>query len=156
MTSGKAKAAQIVAYVGASRVRMLSRIYILQPFSPTLFTQGPPKGPDLLLRKLVGDITPQEALNQWEAADNEERTRDVLKMKFLCVSCYRRKEKNYWHLPKAFGCAAAADVHTTVYRDGMWRRCLRCQDALPKLTCSVCMVTKEEDAFNAKHKKKRE
>ena len=43
-------------------------------------------------------------------------------------------------------------MNTTVYRHGMWRRCLRCQDALPKLTCSVCMVTKGEDAFNAKHR----
>ena len=58
-SSGKSKDAQILAYVGASRVRLLSRIYILQPFSPTLFTQGPPKGPDVLLRKLTGTITPQ-------------------------------------------------------------------------------------------------
>ena len=95
-SSGKSKDAQILAYVGASRVRLLSRIYILQPFSPTLFTQGPPKGPDILLRKLTGEITPQEALVEWDAANDEDRTQDVLKMKFLCVSCYNRKKKEYW------------------------------------------------------------
>ena len=64
------------------------------------------------------------------------------------LSCYRRKEKEYWHLPKAFGCATAADVHTTVYREGMWRRCLRCRDALPTRTCAVCNIAKELAQFN--------
>ena len=64
------------------------------------------------------------------------------------MSCYRRKEKEYWHLPKAFGCETAADAHTTVYREGMWRRCLRCRDALPTRTCAVCNIAKELAQFN--------
>ena len=72
--SGKSRDAQILAYVGASRVRLLSRIYILQPFSPTLFTQGPPKGPDVLLRKLEGSLTPIDALREWETPEDTPQT----------------------------------------------------------------------------------
>ena len=64
-TGSSRRDAQILAYVGASRVRLLSRIYILQPFSPTLFTQGPPRGPDLLLRRLLRQITPEQAKEIW-------------------------------------------------------------------------------------------
>ena len=87
---------------------------------------------------------------EWGTANDAERTQDVLKIKFLCVSCYNRKGKEHWYLPKAFGCTTAADVHTTVYRDGMWRRCLRCRDALPTRTCDVCKMAKELALFNVK------
>ena len=50
--------ALVAAYIGASRVRKLDKIYSLRPFSPVLFAQGPPKGPDILLRKLTEEITP--------------------------------------------------------------------------------------------------
>ena len=89
---GKSRDAQILAYVGASRVRLLSRIYILQPFSPTLFTQGPPKGPDVLLRKLEGSITPIEALREWETPEDTHRNFDVLKRIFMCVMLYAQRK----------------------------------------------------------------
>ena len=41
--------AQIAANVCLSRVKLLSSIVVVQPFSPVLFTRGPPAGPDRLL-----------------------------------------------------------------------------------------------------------
>ena len=124
--SSKVRDAQILAYVGASRVRLLSKIYILQQFSPTLFTQGTPKGPDLLLRKLEGTLSPAQALDAWEAENADEKCRDILKKEFLCVSCYRGGAKKHMHLPSAFGCTEAADAIKILYREGVWRRCLTC------------------------------
>ena len=43
---------QIAGYVCLSRIRELERICVLQPFSPLLFSRGPPEGPDRLIRKL--------------------------------------------------------------------------------------------------------
>ena len=151
--SGRAGHAQILAYVGASRVRLLSRIYILQPFSPLLFTQGPPKGPDVLLRKLQGAITPDQAQDEWLKPEKEQPNQDILKNKFLCVLCYIRGYKEFMYLPSAFGCRTPQDAISVLYTEGQWRRCLRCQDAQPKLTCTVCHVAKDTDAFNAKQRK---
>ena len=42
----------IAAYIAFSRVKLMANIWILQPFSPYLFQQGAPKGPDILMRRL--------------------------------------------------------------------------------------------------------
>ena len=59
---------QISAYVGFSRIKMLATIWILQPFSPWLFARGPPRGPHLLMEKLRGHLTTEEALSTTEEA----------------------------------------------------------------------------------------
>ena len=64
-----------------------------------------------------------------------------------------RKDKVYMHLPSAFGCNTAHEAISVLYSEGQWRRCLRCRDALPKLTCTVCHLAKEENAFDANHRK---
>ena len=48
----------------------------MEPFAPLLFTQGPPKGADILLRKLTGELTPEKAANEWEACSSTEDTSD--------------------------------------------------------------------------------
>ena len=52
----------IASYIALSRVKQLIGIYILQAFSPLLFTRGPPKGPHLLMKKLRREITHEEML----------------------------------------------------------------------------------------------
>ena len=53
----------IASYIAFSRVKQMANIWILQPFSPFLFRQGAPKGPAILMRKLRGEITAQQATN---------------------------------------------------------------------------------------------
>ena len=90
---------QIAAYVCLSRVKTLASICVMQPFSPLLFTRGPPKGPDRLLRKLQGRITVEEALDEWRNEDNDEENEKMkdkcnpMRVKLLCVSCYLRGKK---------------------------------------------------------------
>ena len=57
--------AQIAVYVCISRVKLLSAIIVLQPFSPALFARGPLAGPEKLLRKLSGEISVAQAIGEW-------------------------------------------------------------------------------------------
>ena len=81
-------AAQIAAYVCFSRVRKSNRVCILQPFSPFLFRQGPPKGPSRLLRLWKRECTFEEMLEEWQDdpdSDDEnggaDKAKDVMKRK---------------------------------------------------------------------------
>ena len=59
--------AQIAAYVCLSRIKQLKHICVLQPFSPLLFTRGPPIGPDRLIRRLSKNFTFEDACEEWQA-----------------------------------------------------------------------------------------
>ena len=63
---------QTAAYVCLSRVKTLLKICILQPFSPLLFTRGPPDGPHRLLRKLAKHITTKQASDEWWGQQSHE------------------------------------------------------------------------------------
>ena len=54
----------VSAYVMLSRARTLTNLYILRHFSQALFSAGPPAGPHLLMQKLLGEVTAQEAREQ--------------------------------------------------------------------------------------------
>ena len=66
----------LAAYVCLSRVKELQSLCVLQPISPLLFKQGPPPGPDRLIRKLEGRIILNKAPREWEQEEKtEERHR---------------------------------------------------------------------------------
>ena len=62
----------IAAYVMLSRARFLENLWILRHFGPQLFSAGPPAGPHLLMQKLRGEITPQDAADQLAALTKKE------------------------------------------------------------------------------------
>ena len=59
---------QVNAYVMLSRAKFLEKTWIMQAFSQALFTQGPPKGPHILMRKLRGEIGADDVISAWCAA----------------------------------------------------------------------------------------
>ena len=67
-------ASQISGYVilSLSRVKALLSIFILQAFSILLFCRGPPPGPDRLIRKLSGEITTEQALEEWKQEEEPD------------------------------------------------------------------------------------
>ena len=91
-----APAEQIAGYVVLDRVRHLHRRCILQPFSPLLFSRGPPQSPALLFRKLQVAYTKQEALDVWQEdlafADIKAPRLDPLGNKDRCMSSHRQKK----------------------------------------------------------------
>ena len=56
---------QIAGYVSLSRARRADKVLALQAFSPWLFRQGQPRGPELLVQKLRGDISAEDAETSW-------------------------------------------------------------------------------------------
>ena len=56
---------QIAGYVSISRARRADKVWALQAFSPWLFRQGQPRGPELLMQKLRGDISAEDAETPW-------------------------------------------------------------------------------------------
>ena len=69
-------ALQIAGYVCLSRIKELEKICILQPFSPLLFTRGPPAGPQRLIQKLQKEMTIEECFEDWAkdtTEDDEEK-----------------------------------------------------------------------------------
>ncbi len=52
---------QLQAYIGLSRAKTKEGLWILAPFPLWLFNQGGPKGPEILLRRMRGDITAEQA-----------------------------------------------------------------------------------------------
>ena len=61
---------QIAAYVCLSRVKRLDSICVMQPFSPELFAHGNPEDFKHLLRELSGQITSDQAMLEWGAAED--------------------------------------------------------------------------------------
>ena len=128
-------ASQIAAYVCFSRVKLLSGIYVLQAFSPLLFSRGPPKGPERLIRKLSGRITASEALEEWEhddegpPAESAEKANDVMKTKHRCTSCYLRGETVYMHSVQDFGIHHSSQFYPYYMAEGCWTRCMKCAQA---------------------------
>jgi hypothetical protein len=95
--------AQIAAYVGFTRIKELSKICVLQPFSPLLFARGPPRGPERLIRKLSGVISSDEALEEWSEdnkpgnEDTATATGDPMRQKYRCTSCFLRGAVEFSH-----------------------------------------------------------
>ena len=124
---------QVAAYVSLSRVRLLKRIYVLQPFSPLLFNRGPPAGPDRLMRKLTGQISSHDAMDEWRQHGNDtnddegEASTNPLLIKHFCASCAIQGKSVSWLPVQAFGVANSKEYYPKYVSQGCWTRCLECQ-----------------------------
>ena len=141
VTARSSSQCQIAGYTVLSRVKTQTGMYILQPFSKTLFTRGPPLGPDLLIRKLSGRLTVEKVIEEWRTASftsgagTEGKAKeevDPMKQKYKCVSCYLSK-KPYMHLPRTFGVTEPQHLQHVLLQQGCWTRCQACrrQHGLP-------------------------
>ena len=52
------------------------------------------------------------------------------------------------HLPKEFGCTSAGEAFTTLFAQGMWRRCLRCAGLAPTFECKFCETSYDSSQFD--------
>ena len=90
---------QVGCYVSFSRVKTLAGIFILQSFSPWLFSHGVFQGPHVLLRKLRGELSAEEAAEELARLDSVAKARlgmgkqglDPMKQKYMCMSCFLQK-----------------------------------------------------------------
>ena len=82
-SSNVSSALQIAGYVCLSRIKELEKIYILQPFSPLLFTRGSPAGPQRLIQKLQKERTIEECFEEWakDTTEDDEEKRGAI----ICI-----------------------------------------------------------------------
>ena len=134
----------IASYIAFSRVKEMIKMWILQPFSPFLFRQGSPKGLAILMRKLRGEITAQEATN--EAVEHLHETAeckksspkyDIRQQHFMCLQCYWSGEREYMHNAEAFGVSKPSEVLPALLVDGAWTRCEHCRKEFPQAQMSA-------------------
>ena len=59
----------LTGYIVLSRVETADKILLAQPFSPTLFTQGPLESAELLLEVLRGNVPKDELEARWDAIE---------------------------------------------------------------------------------------
>ena len=143
---------QISGYVMLSRARYPELLWILRPFSPKLFAQGAPTGPSILLRKLLGEITSEEAVQEMRKAETkkdmtgaEQKTKKKKVELYCCTHCMLSKNENYMKPSHAFGADTAEDILEKILKQGAWTRCLKCQKAVGKpnnkTTDRMCRTT---------------
>ena len=122
---------QISAYISLSRVRTLDSIWMLQPFALSLFQQGPPPGPAILLDRLLNnkEETVVEAFERHVAGKPENKSKKCSGMKNLyeCLQC--KAEKRTYMLPAtAFGADDATQIYEQILQQGALSRCLPCKE----------------------------
>ncbi|CAE7244158.1 pfh1 [Symbiodinium natans] len=127
--------------VAASRVCSREDLLILRPFPLWLFQRGAPDGPELLLKKLRGELT----------------LRDIREARWPTAPCQKCKERKTLE--------AFADAQWKQVQSRKPATCLNCQSFQPsgkrkkttfrrirgkkqKYTCRDCGVHKTEDAFH--------
>ena len=125
------KIGQISAYISLSRVRMLNTIWVLQPFALSLFQQGPPPGPTVLLAYLLSKSkeSVEEAFGRYAAATEEfaKRKGGVMKDLYECKQC-KLEGRGYELAPTALGADEPSHIVDKILREGSWARCLACQE----------------------------
>ena len=116
------EAEHLAAYVMLSRARKLEHLVILRPFSRSLFQQGAPAGPRLLVEKFAANWSQEQVRAAWQRAEMRlPRRQDH--SQHTCAACLLAG-RNECRKPKdAFGGRADAEL----MRDGAWLRCDGCR-----------------------------
>ncbi len=122
----------VMAYVMLSRAKFLHQLWIMQPFGQQLFLRGPPLGPELLLKKLRGELSPKEAQEAFDsaerAASNQTVEKDPMKRKFRCTACFLMRRKSCEKPPQTFGAFSSTEIFEKITYQGAWARCLACTE----------------------------
>ena len=116
----------IASYVAMTRVRCRDDLLIYRPFDRSLFTRGPPQGPELLLKKLRGEYI------DWAKIEEEHTPHkrcslcgfEAFKQDYL-IGQWNRKDKRHC----CNGCLARKKAEGTPYE------------------CKQCHLWKDADAY---------
>ena len=125
-------AAQVSAYMCISRLEHIDDMYITQPYAPTLFEQGEPPGPDILLRFRRGEIPLKNLAKEWIAMKDfakKERTKWPDDMPLYCRGCSAAAREEVYRVAKQFTHTNASTLWDDVICQGMERFCTKCEAA---------------------------
>jgi len=122
----------LAAYVGLSRAKLKETMLITQPFSPGLFSHGPPPGPHILMRVLRGEIQPEDVDTEFEKLRRRAvetcAEKDLMRMRWPCKSCLLAGRQHHKGM-KEFNVHRPADFISRLLPQGAWTRCSLCTRA---------------------------
>ena len=140
-------------YIVLSRVETADKILLAQPFSPTLFTQGPLESAELLLEVLRGKVPKDELEARWDAieANWKKRKPRLMDQQWECGVCQKKKAWEAF-VPARSTSTMSDDINTYILKPGAWRCCIQClqddktEGAAPavKTQLHICEECKEE------------
>ena len=117
----------IAAYVAMPRVTC-----VLQPFSKWLFDRGPPVGPHVLMRKLRGGLSEDEAKAEYDMMYEQQRAgrkaADPMEQLYARTRCYLLGEDDYMKPVQDFGVRRPSELLTNILAHGAWARCTACNE----------------------------
>ena len=74
--------------MGLSRAKVRGNLLVMQAFSPALYGHGPPPGPDILMRLLLGDLARDQVEGEFDRLLEEKKLHgcetDLLVMPWEC------------------------------------------------------------------------
>lgn len=115
-------------YIVLSRVEKADNILIAQPFSPTLFTQGPLESAELLLEVLRGNVPKDDLEARWDGieANWKQRKPRLGDHRWQCGGCDASKP---WvsYVPALAGSDMNAGIDRYILEPGAWRLCQTCR-----------------------------
>ena len=121
-------------YVMLSRAKYPERMWVLQAFARQLFARGEPPGPSILMRKLRGELKPEDIKDAFitelerKKKLGGEQYKDFLKIQYRCTHCFLSGRTDFMKFPRAFGVYVAKDMLDQIFADGAWTRCLPCRE----------------------------
>jgi hypothetical protein len=129
---------QISSYISFSRVRDKCGIWMMQPFSPFLFRQGSPVGPQILIDKLRNDLRLEDVDDAFVERETAKepvggKKKSLMEHKYLCAHCLLEGREPYMHTAIHFGAESAKDIFPKILKEGAWARCLSCQSVAQEL-----------------------
>ena len=119
------------AYVMLSRAKVLDNLWILRPFAKDLFHQGPPTGPNILMKKLKNELSWDQVHAEFDkAAEKDDRParkprrlpEDCLQKTYQCTQCLLSQQHPYMLPPPLFGVFTAAEAQAKILTQGAWAR----------------------------------
>ena len=123
----------IASYVALTRVRHRRDLLIYRPFDFDIFTQGPPEGPELLLRHLRGEDL------DWSELDAKHTPTTI------CTGCDKTKFKDefhfrQWHRKEKRYCRICEEERE---KELLWQ-CARCLQWMEELRFAPSQMEKKD------------
>ena len=121
-----------MGYGMLSRAKFADQVWVMNPFVPHLFAQGPPHGPHVLMKKLRGEISADEVTTEFEKIASAQTTPskkpDATMTLYRCAQCFLIGKPDDMKPAAAFGVAAPQEISLKILADGAWTRCLSCRE----------------------------
>jgi hypothetical protein len=131
---------QVSGYTMLSRAKYLEKIWVMQPFSQDLFSRGPPSGPEILMKKLLGELAPEDVVEEFEKTIGIDKRRSEAHKLYHCTHCFLSGRRNFRKPAVAFGANSVSEILALIVSDGAWTRCLQCREI-----AALCRASKSKE-----------